>query len=302
MILVAGGTGFVGGAIVRELARRGKSVAVLSRDAGRARHRFPGLDIEFREGDVRDESSLSAAVSGTEVVIGAQQFPNSPMEDPKRGNTFEEVDAKGTENLVRVAKDAGVRKYIYLSGASAAPDSPYHWYRSKWRAETAVRESGMAYVIFRPSWVYGPEDRSLNRFLEMSRFLPFVPLIGDVFQQRVQPVFVEDVALAVAEAVDRPEAENKVLEIGGPEILAMSEVVRTALDVSGRRRLLLAAPKGVMKAAAAGLQFAPGRPLTPDAVEFVTADALGDPSEAERTLGVKMRPLREALATYLASG
>jgi NADH dehydrogenase len=299
MILVAGGTGFVGGAIVRELAGRGKTVAALTRDPDGNRDRFPGLTVELRRGDVRDPETLAPALLDVETVIGTQQFPGSPVENPARGWTFEEVDAKGTENLVAAAKDAGVRRYIYISGAGAAPDAERHWFRAKWRAETAVRESGMTYTIFRPSWIYGPEDVSLNRFLGMSRFLPFVPLIGSPGKQRVQPAFVEDVATAAAGAVDNPAAENRVFELGGPEVLTMSEVVRTALRMAGRKRLLLASPKPVMKLAAAVLQFMPGRPLTPDAVEFITADALAGPSEAERALGVKMRPLREGLETYL---
>jgi NADH dehydrogenase len=236
------------------------------------------------------------------AVVGAQQFPNSPIENPRKGYTFEKVDAEGTENLVRAALAAGVRRYVYLSGAGAAADAERHWFRAKCRAETAVRESGMAWTVLRPSWIYGPEDRSLNRFLRMSRFLPFVPLIGNPSRQKMQPVFVEDVARAVADSLEKPAAEGRTFEAGGPEVLSMADVVRTALEVAGRRRLLLAAPKGVMKAAAALLQYAPGRPLTPDAVEFITGDALGDPRELEEALGIKMRPLREGLATYLGPG
>jgi len=300
MILVAGGTGFVGSRIVRELRLRGQAVAVLTRDAKRAASRFSGLSVELREGDVRDPASLEPAARGADVVIGCQQFPNSPIENPSRGDTFEEVDAKGTENLVAAAKAAGAKRYIYLSGAGAAPEAPYHWFRAKWRAETAVRESGLLYTIFRPSWLYGPEDKALNRFLGMSRLLPFVPLIGNAGEQRLQPVFVDDVGRAVAEALIHPTADNQVFEIGGPEILTMKEIVGTALEVSGRRRLLISAPKSVMKLAASVLQFAPGRPLTPGAVEFITLDALADPTRAELTLGIKMTPLKDALATYLA--
>jgi len=299
LILVVGGTGFVGGGIVREVSRRGKAVAVLTRDTTKAAGRFPGLGVEYRQGDVREPSTLGGAMQGIDTVIGCAQFPNSPIENPGRGYTFEEVDAKGTENLVEAAKDAGVRRYVYLSGAGAAPDAPYHWFRAKWRAETAVRESGIPYVVFRPSWVYGPEDKALNRFLGMARFLPFVPLIGAAGKQRLQPVFVDDVARAVAEALDNPVAENKTFEIGGPEVLRMTQIVRTALEVAGKRRLLLSAPKAVMKNVARVVQFMPGRPLTPDAVEFITMDALADPAEVQRKLGLKMTPLREALATYL---
>jgi uncharacterized protein YbjT (DUF2867 family) len=300
MILVAGGTGFVGGAIVRELRRRGQHVAVLTRDATRAGRRFQDPAVELREGDVRDAAALEPAIRGSDVVIGCQQFPNSPIENPSRGQTFEEVDAKGTENLVAAAKAVGAKRYIYLSGAGAAPDEPHHWFRAKWRAETAVRESGLLYTIFRPSWVYGPEDKALNRFLGMSRFLPFVPLIGNAGEQRLQPVFIDDVSRAVAEALVHPTADNQVFELGGPEVLTMKEIVRIALEVSGRRRLMISAPKPVMRLAASVLQVAPGRPLTPDAVEFITEDALADPTKVELTLGIKMTPLRDALATYLA--
>ena len=300
MILVAGGTGFVGGGIVRELARRGKPVAVLSRNATNAAIRFPHVQVEYREGDVREPASLAAALQGAEVVIGCVQFPNSPIENRRRGYTFEEIDAVGTERLVEAAKAAGVQRYIYLSGAGAAPDAKYHWFRAKWRAETAVRGSGITYVIFRPSWVYGPEDHSLNRFLTMSRFLPFVPIIGDGSRQRLQPVFIDDLGWAVAEAVDNRAADNRVFEIGGPEVLTMQEIVRAALAVMGRRRFLLPVPKVLMKALAVLMWFLPGPPLTPDAIDFITMDALADSSELVETLGLRLTPLREGLATYLA--
>ncbi len=297
MILVAGGTGFVGGGIVRELARRGKPVAVLTRSAAGAK-RSPGLDVEYREGDVTRPESLAAPMQGVEAVVGCQQFPDSPIENPGKSYTFEKVDAEGTENLVRAAKAAGVKRCVYLSGAGAAPEGP-HWFRAKWRAETAVRESGLTYTILRPSWVYGPEDRSLNRFLSMSRFLPFVPLIGNVGKQRMQPVFVDDVGRAVAESLDNPAAANQIFELGGPEVMSMTEVVRAALQVAGRKRLLLSSPKAVMKLVASVLQFAPGRPLSPDAVDFITGDALGDSAAIQRALGLRLTPLREGLATYL---
>jgi len=296
MILVAGGTGFVGAGIVRELVRRGKKVAVLSRQPDP--ERFPGLDVEFRTGDVTKPETLAAAMQGIEAVVGTQQFPNSPVENPGKGYTFEKVDAEGTENLVRAAKAAGVQRYVYLSGAGASPEGR-HWFRAKWRAETAVKESGLAYTILRPSWVYGPEDRSLNRFLKMSRFLPFVPLIGNAGKQEMQPVFVDDVARAVANSLERPAANNQLFELGGPEVMSMADVVRTALEVSGRKRLLLPAPAVVMKLVATVIQFAPGKPLTPSAVDFITHNALADPTAIQQALGLRMTPLREGLATYL---
>jgi NADH dehydrogenase len=112
-------------------------------------------------------------------------------------------------------------------------------------------------------------------------------------------VFVDDLGWAVAEAVDNRAADNRVFEIGGPEVLTMKEIIRTALEVLDRRRFLLPVPKVLMKAQAALLRFLPGPPLTPDAIDFITMDALADSSELVKTLGVRLTPLREGLATYL---
>lgn len=297
MILVVGGTGFVGSAIVRELASRGAKVAVLTRDPGRAKARFPGLDVDLRAGDVTDPDSLPRALAGAETIVGCQQFPNSPIENPRKGYTFDRVDAEGTENVLRAARDAGVKRYVYLSGVGAAP-SGRHWFRAKWRAESAVRESGLTYAVIRPTWVYGPDDNSLNRFLRMSRFLPFVPQIGNIGKQRMQPVFIGDVASAAASSAEGA-ADNVLFELGGPDVMSMREVVRTALEIAGRRRLILPAPRFLMKGVAAVLQFVPGRPLTPDAVDFITADAVADNSTIPPALGLRLTPLREGLATYL---
>src|SRR5215213_2266734 len=205
MILVAGGTGFIGGEVVRVLAGRGERVAVLSHRPERARARLPGLDVEVRAGDARDAESLRRAVQGVTTVISAMQFPNFPMENPKKGFTFEEVDARGNERLVTAARDAGATTYVYLSGAGAAADADKHWFRAKWQAEQAIQGSGMRYTIFRPSWVYGPEDNALNRFVKLARVLPFVPVVGDG-KQRMQPVFVADVARCVVESLTNDAA------------------------------------------------------------------------------------------------
>jgi uncharacterized protein YbjT (DUF2867 family) len=304
MILVAGGTGFVGGAIVRELARRGKPVVVMSHRPAHAAGRFPGLAVEVRQGDARDAGSLSAAVMGADAIISCMQFPNFPIENRRKGFTFDEVDARGNERLVAAASEAGVKQYVYLSGAGAAPDARYHWYRAKWRAEEAIRGSGMRFTILRPSWVFGPEDKALNRFAGFARMLPFVPVIGDG-KQRLQPVFVDDVARVVADSLIRPAATNETFEIGGPDVMTMDEVLRIMLDVMGKKKPLLHAPAFLPRLAGTlmGLVPLPSRPLSPDAVTFITMDALADTTALRRAfLDLRLTPLREGLATYLAPG
>ncbi len=300
LVLVAGGSGFIGSAVVRELARRGRPVAVLSRSAEHVRAALPAVAVEARPGDVRDPASLDGPLAGVDTLVNAVQFPGSPIEQPGKGLTFEQVDYRGTVNLVDAAKRQGVRTFVYMSGAGAAPDAPKHWFRFKWQAEEAIRGSGLAHTIFRPSWVYGPRDVSLNRFLNLSRLLPFVPIFGSGKQQ-MQPVFVDDVARAVADSLDSPAAQNQLFEIGGPEVMSMDDVVGTALQVLGRRRFLLHTPAAVAKLAAAPLRLLPSPPLTPDAVDFITSDALADNTALLEALHPRLTPLRQGLATYLTA-
>ncbi len=302
MILITGGTGFAGAAVVRELARRGKPLAVLSRDASKVAQRFPDLTVEARQGDVRDPDSLRAAFEGVEAVINCVQFPNSPIETKRKGWTFEQIDYQGTVRQVEAAKAAGVRRYVYVSGAGAAPDAEKHWFVFKWRAEEAVRASGIPHVIFRPTWLYGPDDVALNRFLGFARWLPFVPTFGDG-KQPMQPLFIDDLGRLLADALERPEAENQTFEAGGPERLSIDDVIRTALEVAGRRRPILHQPVALGKLLATFLQLLPGPPLTPDAIDFITHEAVADNSHLESAFGgPRLTPLRAGLRTYLGAG
>jgi uncharacterized protein YbjT (DUF2867 family) len=300
MILVAGGTGFLGAAIVRELARRGVGpIAVMSHRPDAARSRFPGLNVSVRAGDARDAASLRRAVEGVETVISSMQFPNFPVENPRKGYTFEEIDARGNERLVTAAKEAGARTYVYLSGVGAAPDAAKHWFRAKWQAEQAIKSSGLRYTIFRPSWVYGPEDHALNRYVTFARKLPFVPVIGNG-QQRLQPVFVEDVARCVADSLTLEAAANEVFEIGGPDVLTMNDIVRTMLRVMGKKRLVLNMPVFLARLAATLMARLPNTPLSAEVVEFAIAEALADNTRLLQVFDVRLTPLAEGLATYLA--
>jgi NADH dehydrogenase len=298
MILVTGGTGFAGAGVVRELSRRGKQVAVLTRDAANVAGRFPGMNVEARQGDVRDAESLRAAFEGIETVINAVQFPNSPIENKRKGWTFEQIDYQGTVNQTAAAKDSGITRIVYVSGVGAAPDAPKHWFRYKWQAEESVRQSGITYVIIRPTWVFGPEDVSLNRFLGFARRLPFVPTFGDG-KQAMQPLFIDDLARILADAVELAEADNQTFEAGGPERMSMDDVIKTALDVAGKRRPVLHQPVALGKAMASLLQLLPGPPLTPDAIDFITRPAIADNSDLERVFVPKLTALRAGLATYL---
>lgn len=297
MMLVSGGTGFVGSAVVRELLRRGERVAVLSRDAERVRAKF-GADVEARAGDVREPATLAAAFSGADVVVNAVQFPGSPIENRRKGWTFEEVDLKGTRHQVDAAKAAGVRRFVYVSGVGASKDAGKHWFRYKWEAEHYLQSSGLEWVVVRPTWVYGPDDVSLNRFLGFGKMLPFIPMFGDG-KQDMQPVFIDDVGRVLADAAQKPEAANQVFELGGPEVMSMNEVVKTALEVQGKKRPLLHQPVFVGKLIGSLPSIPPLPPLTADAIDFIIEPAVADNARLMEVLRPQLTPLREGLATYL---
>ncbi len=298
MILVAGGSGFIGRAIVRRLVASGAEVAVVTAHPERSAARIAALGATAVIGDVRDPASLGRAVAGMEAVVQALTFPTFPVEKKSRGFTFEEFDHLGTERLVRAAAAAGVGRFAYASGAGAAPDAPKTWYRAKWAGEEAIRATGIAAAIVRPSWVYGPGDRALNRFVTFYRRLPFVPVVGDG-RQRLQPVFVDDVA-DVFERALRPGAPTGTVEIGGPEVMSMDGVLTAMMDVIGARKPLVHVPAALPKLAGSVARFLPTAPLSPDAVDFLTGDALADTRGLlEAFPDVLLTPLREGLATYL---
>jgi NADH dehydrogenase len=297
VVAVAGGTGFVGGAIARELASRGQRVVVLTH-----RHRnliLPFVPEAIREADVTQAESLAAALAEVDTLVISLAFPNSPIEAPRHGRTFERVDAGGTEALVKAAVSAGVRRLVYMSGAGAAADATKQWFRAKWRAEEAVRGSGLTYTIFRPSWIYGPGDRSLNRFLGFARWLPFIPQIGDG-QQLLAPVYIDDIGALVADALSTTAADNMTLEVGGPDSISMDDVIWLALNMMERRRYIVHAPVRLMKALTRPLTLLPSPPMTPDAIDFVVQSAQVDTAPLAKVLPRKLRSVKEGVAAYLA--
>lgn len=296
-VVVAGGTGFLGAAITAALRAEGHSVVVASRSRPQPSRNNQPLP-EWRYADVTDPASLPAALEGAAVVVDAVQFPNMPVESPAKGYTFENIDLRGTYRLVDAAAGAGAALYVGISGVGAAEDAPYHWLRSKWQEEQYIHNSGIPAVIFRPSWIYGPGDVSLNRFLGFARFLPFVPVIGDG-RTRINPLFIGDMAGHVAVSISLSAARGRVFEIGGPHVMTMDEVIRTALRVSGKRRFLLHSPKRLMKVLGGFAAHLPGPPLTADAVEFITMDGIADNSDLVSAFDLPLTPLADGLRTYL---
>ncbi|MEO6713508.1 MAG: NAD(P)H-binding protein, partial [Mycobacteriales bacterium] len=270
MILVAGGTGFTGRAVVRALRGRGHQVRVLSRGTTNP---WAGDDgVEVAQGDVRDRPSLDGPMTGVSCVIAAVQFPGHPVEVPAKGLTYDEYDRKGTENLVAAADAAGVSRFIYVSGAGVGEGRREEWFVAKDRAENAVRASGIEWVILRPSWMYGPGDKALNKWVAIAKFSPVVPLTS-MGNNTVQPVHVDDVAEVIARCVDKPDTTCQVIGVAGPQTLTMKQIVSTVLKVMKKKRLILPTPPALVKVGAFFLYRLPGRILSPRAVDFANAES-----------------------------
>lgn len=304
-VLVNGGTGFVGSAIVRALLAdpSAPEVRVLTRDPARHRGRFP-TNVHLVTGDVLRPHTLPTAFAGVQCVVNAVQFPGYPVEAPKRGLTFDRYDRVGTEEQVRIAREAGVPRFVYVSGVGADPAGDKPWYRAKGLAEAAIRRAGLSWTIVRPSWAYGPDDNSLNRFATIARRAPVMPVVGDG-RQRLMPVHVDDVARVVADAALQGaggSTDGRVLEVGGPETLTMDQVVATMLRAMGLNRRLVHVPERLPRLGGAVLAAVlPRPPLNAPAVDFLTADALADLTALRETLDVPLRTLREGLS-YLSPG
>jgi len=296
-IVVTGGTGFIGREVVSRLLETGSDPVVITTRTPERAPRFGGR-VEAVQAFAGDAVSLGRAFARADVVVHAIQFPNHPVESPKRGHTYLEVDGEGTRIAAQVARNMGVRRFVYLSGAGAGQGRPQSWFRAKDMAEAAVRESGLEHALLRPSWIYGPGDRSMNRFVFFCRYLPVVPVIGDG-RTLVDPMSVRDVARCVAEAVRREDARDKVFDLGGPERLTMDQIIRTVQKVLGRRRPLLHHPAGLMKLLVLPMQLLPRPMLSPGAIDFVLQEVAVDPKPAMEYFGFQFRTLEQGLREYL---
>jgi NADH dehydrogenase len=330
-ILVSGATGFVGGTIARHLLAAGHEVRALSRSTGKAMTMYAAHEtgrraladgrLTFAQADVTRPSTLPEAVRGVDVVIQAAQFAGAPVEDPARGLTYDAVDRGGTVNLLSavcgvycrptagpdmVRFPGGTPRFMYMSGISVSPDSPYYWDRAKWQAEEAIRGSGLEWTIVRSSWAYGKDDLALNRILHYSDYLPFVPIFGDG-REPLTPTCVEDIGRLFALLVANPDkSRDTTFGLGSPDLVTLNDFLRLALRAMGRRRPILHIPKPVGRLQGAVMYHFPGRPLSPEAVDFVAQEGAVTDAErrllAERFPEFRTTPVREGLRTYLAPG
>ena len=268
LVTVFGGSGFVGRHVVRALARRGWRVRVAVRRPDLAGHLQPlGTvgQINPVQANLRYPASVLRAAEGSQVIINLVGV----LHEAGR-NGFDAVHGFGAKQVALAAQQVGAR-LIHVSAIGTAEDSQSLYARSKAAGEAAVREVMPDAIIMRPSIVFGPEDGFFNRFAAMSRLSPVLPLIGGG-GTKFQPVFVGDVANAIALAVDGHAKAGATYELGGPEVRSFKELMQLMLAEIGRKRLLLPLPAAIASLQARVLELLPNPLLTRDQVKLLAYD------------------------------
>jgi uncharacterized protein YbjT (DUF2867 family) len=300
LITVFGGSGFVGRHLVRALAKRHYRIRVAVRRPDLAGHLQPlGRvgQIHAVQANVRYPRSVEAAARDADVVVNLTGILF------ERGRQrFDTVQGFGAEQVALAAAAHGARM-IHVSAIGANENSASGYARSKAMGEQAVLAAMPTANVFRPSIVFGPEDDFFNRFASMARFLPALPLIGGG-TTRFQPVFVGDVAEAIARAVDGNAKLGATCELGGPEVRTFKQLMEYVLAVTERKRLLMSLPFPLAKLQAMLLQFLPKPPLTPDQVELLKSDnVVSDAATREgrtlKGLGIDATGMETVVPTYL---
>jgi len=296
-VCVVGGSGFIGRYVVKQLAERGAVIAAVSRHASEARFLQPMGDVgqvEPFDAGLDDEAGLTAALAGSIAVVSSVGILY------ERGRQrFQLLHVEGPARLARLAAAAGVKHFVHISALTADPRSNSAYAHSKALGEAEVKAAFPTATILRPSLVFGPEDDFFNRFAGMARLSPILPLVGGG-TTRFQPVYVGDVAQAVVAALDRPEAQGKIYELGGPAVLSFRELMELMLAEIGRRRVLVTLPYGLASVAALFMEFMPKPLLTRDQIKLLQSDAVltpGAPGLAQ--LGITPTALELVLPTYL---
>lgn len=293
MILITGCTGFVGSSLVRQLFKEGKEVR------GVARHphcrKDPNLpSIEVIAGDIRSIASLRPAMKDVDTVI---HLVGILVESGD--STFDRVHDEGTRNLVDVAKDAGVKRFLHMSALGTRPHAASRYHRSKWRAEEYVRQSGLDYTIFRPSVIFGPYDNFTNLFARIIKLSPVMPLLGDGRHQ-MQPIWVEDVARCFAKALEDPATIGQSYSLGGPEAISFKDMMDEILRAMDKYRIKLPVPFSLLRLEASILEtWLPTPPLTTDQLIMAQEENVCDPQPMIQTFGFQPRGFREGIEEYL---
>jgi NADH dehydrogenase len=291
-VFVTGATGFVGPAVANAIVDAGHEARVLERTPGASSR--AGLKSQSAvQGDVTDLESIRRAVRDIDVVVHLVAIRQGKPE------LFERIVVGGTRNVLTAAKEARVRRFILMSalGVSERTKNLVPYYQSKWTNEQDTKTSGLEYVIFRPSFIFGRDGGILPTFAMLAKVAPVTGIIGSG-EQRIQPIWLDDVAAYFAQAIGKSVAANRTFDLGGPDVVNWNEFWRRLRAVLGiRRRPTMHVPTALMTIPAAITERLPGNiPLTRDLLKMLEGgDNVVSNDDALRTFDVRLVPLDEQL-------
>jgi NADH dehydrogenase len=296
-VSVFGGSGFLGRRLVQRLVSEATTVRVAVRHPERARSALhaAGLDrVSVFGGDVRDRATVAAALAGADAAVDAV---SAYIETG--GVTFEAVHELGAKTLAQEAAAAGVARFVLVSGIGADPESGSAYIRARGRGERAVQQVFPGATIVRPSAMFGPGDALFGTLDHLARLLPVLPLIGGG-RTRLQPVYVEDVAEAIARILAEPETAGRTYELAGPTVYTLRELFVIALRIIGKRRLLVSVPFAAAEVQARLFELLPNPPLTSGQVDLLKADNVASGTlPGLRELNILPKAIEVIVPTYL---
>jgi NADH dehydrogenase len=294
-VLVLGGSGFIGRYVVNLLVARGCRVLVPARRRDRARHLIMLPTCDVVDANVMDDATLDRLVARQDVVINLVGILHGTDQQ------FQRVHADLPRRLVAACGKHRVGRLLHISALGVSESAPSMYLRSKAAGEAHVRASTLAWTVFRPSVVFGVEDRFLNLFARLAAWFLVLPIGGA--QAKFQPVWVEDVARAIVNALDNETTFGKVYELAGPRIYTLRELVEFAAKASGHPRPVVALPAGLARLQARVMELLPGNPLlSRDNLDSLKIDSVASqqPYVPAPELGIRLTPMEPEAAFYLA--
>lgn len=286
-VLITGATGFVGGHLVKELVKRGHEVTVLV-------HKHPNTSkgVALAKGDIHDSDSLEHACEKQDVVVHLVGIIQE-----KGDATFERTHVEGTKNMVKAAKAAGVKHFLYVSALGATPHSKSRYQLTKYEAELIVKQSNIPYTIFRPSIILGPEDKFANLLAGIVRVSPVIPMPPLFSRARIQPVYVDDLIACIVASLEK-KARNIIHEVAGPEVLTLQEFFDLVITVLGVKRLKIPIPDVLFHGTTPLLRLF-GLPLSKEQLTMLEESNVCDHTKIEKAFSLKLIPPGKALKGYL---
>lgn len=294
MILITGATGYIGRHLVPRLVAQGERPRCLVRNITRAAITLPADKVEFVRGDTTSPASLEPAVRGIDTIVHTAFITADHKQSA--ANQYEKTNVQGTANLIKAAKQAGVRRIIELSGLGTRPDKPGSYMQGRYLAEKMLKDSGLDWTIIEPSVLFGKNAPFIKGLTDLIRTTPVVPLIGGG-KVMFQPIHVEDVVTVIIKVLEEPErTKNKTYIIGGPEYYSFTQVIDALLETMHKNRIKVPAPTPLVGVGAAVMEaILPKPPLTKAAMTLFTFDNTTDLHSVERDFG--FTPV--SFATYL---